>query len=197
MPCGSFDTLAQNNVIKGTYTCDTASDSANGTQAASTPGTSTSSGTASSSTNSVGNGAQPSESADSSGLSGQTRAGLAYGLGVGGGCLLVIAAIVWFVLRKRRQQRIPQPLPEADGAEIDRAAMLDSEGEKHELEQPAQELPSGPLAQELPAKHGETELGRSTSTMKPPGIESRHEMPANETPLPADVHGEDRNEDGR
>ena len=87
------------------------------------------------------------------------------------------------------------PLPEADSSEIERAAMLDTNGEKHELEQPIGEMPSGKtaLAQELPAGHGETELGRSASTKMPPGIESRHEMPANESPVvPEETKDDDR-----
>ena len=75
------------------------------------------------------------------------------------------------------------PPSEVDGVGLDRAAMLGNDGGKHELEQPPQELPASRDAEapEMPAEHGKSELARNASSKTPPGIESRHEMPAQET----------------
>ena len=124
-----------------------------------------------------------------------TGAKAGIGVGVAIGALLLICGVV-LLLRRRRSKRKSgnSNMPaEKDGAEVDKAAMLDSDVQKHELEQPTQEMPIGNEAQELPAKHGNVELGRNASTKAAPGIESRHEMPANETPRVSDV--EERKQD--
>lgn len=103
------------------------------------------------------------------------------GVGVGVGGALAIAGALWFFLRRRKIAKHPQSprAAEVDGSEVDRAAMIDG-GDKHELQQPTGELPSGVQAQELPAAHGESELSRQGSRKSPDGLHSQHELPSNE-----------------
>ena len=121
----------------------------------------------------------PPESHD---LTTSAQAGIGVGVGVGGVLLLVAGAYFW---RRRRRNKStpaewPDPNTEKVGTEVDRGAMLGDDGQRHEMEQPLSEMPIGGEAQELPARHGEAELGRNASKNAPAGIESRHELPANE-----------------
>lgn len=129
----------------------------------------------------------PSSPSASHGLSGGAKAGIGVGVGVGGAALLGVGAfLLW---RRRKSKNVPpynvppfETVPETDMTEeSDPAAMLSNEGGRYELEQPRAELPTGRETQELPERHGQSELGRSTSTtVGLEGVESRHEMTGNE-----------------
>jgi len=133
---------------------------------------------------------QSSEGTANSSLSGSSglSTGAQAGTGVGVTCgVLVIAGLIFWNFRRRRlaarkldQKALPDYMAEKDGTEVEGAAMLGTEGQRHELEQPLTEMPLGHEAQELPAKHGRVEVGRSLSSKAPEGIEQRHEMPTDE-----------------
>lgn len=188
MSCDPFDKLVQNGVVAGTYNCTTESDVANAeasNDSEETPADTT--GTS----DSNGNPSDQQEDSNTSALSTGSKAGIGVGVGVGG-CLVL--AVVFLFLRRRRQPKQTldsdpdsELLQEKDGMEIDGAAMLGNDVQKFELEQRTEELPAGIELQELPAKHGKVELGRSLSKDAPAGIESRHEMPANEDPPLDDI----------
>ncbi|GAB7359526.1 hypothetical protein MBLNU230_g6715t1 [Neophaeotheca triangularis] len=135
-----------------------------------------------------GNGQDPLNDASNGSDADSTALGV--GLGVGVPCLIgLIVALMYFLWwrpRRRRRQHSsssPQPatLAELDGEELDRGAMLGTDGQRHEMEQLASEAPLGNEAQDLPAKHGQVELGRSASSTRLETVEERHEMPTNET----------------
>lgn len=109
------------------------------------------------------------------------------GLGVGIPSLIVLlAALVFFIWwrphRRKKQQRQGHSSPtlEKEGEEAGNVVMLDSNGQRHEMEQLPNEMPLGSEAQELPAQHGYSEIGRSFSMKSSTVVEGRHEMPANE-----------------
>lgn len=166
MSCSSLEKLDRKGVFKGKFTCASKSDSADSSGLSSGPKSST-----------TGGGATPPKS--SGGLSEGAKAGIGVGVGVGGAVLL--AALAFLIWRRRKNQGDASTLPaEKDGAEADKAAMLGNDGQKTEMEQPPAEMALGKEAQELPAGHGNTELGRGISATAPEGVESRHEMPADE-----------------
>ena len=172
LSCDRFDELYRNGVLQGDYKCSTAIDSAVYAKSGSggTPSTATS-----------GSGEATQVSTPQKGLSAGAKAGIGVGVGVAG---LLLLAVLAYLLWKRQRARKPKPaeqVPEKDGTEVDRAAMLSQEAQKHELQQPPGEMPLGREAQELPAKHGHSELGKEVSTTSPESVEERHEMPANET----------------
>ncbi|EMC93968.1 hypothetical protein BAUCODRAFT_150200 [Baudoinia panamericana UAMH 10762] len=183
LSCDSFDTLYQEHAISGNYTCASLTDRG-GIAAA----RNSSSGIASNSTVSTLSGTQQ-------GLSSPAKTGVGVGVGLGGAALLLAIVLGVIYLRRKRntKSQSADALPEADGKEIERAVMLDG-NQKVELETPVAELHSGKraLAQELEAQEGDVELGRSPSSAAlPPGIESRHEMPANEVPPMYSPHREE------
>ena len=98
------------------------------------------------------------------------------GIGVGVVCVPIIivgCTVALLVARRRRRRDILalKTMPELSDSDTN-VNMLDYDSEKHELQSPTE-------AQELPGQHGRTELHRHTSPSRvPPGIESRHEMPA-------------------
>ena len=174
--CDHFGSLARSgNAVDGTFTCN---------DVVVQPSSSSQSEGASSANPAAGSSTQPESQSDStssgsSSLSAGAKAGVGVGAGVGG-ALLIAAAIAVVVLKRRRKDRLVTGQPENVGAgEKDARIMLGNDTQRHELEHPAVQLPEGREAQELPAKHGQGELGRSTSG-KPLGVESRHELPANE-----------------
>ena len=181
LSCNSLNSLYENGVMLGNYSCSTATDSANSTTLRQTSNpryNSTSSGSNGASPGSSGS--SGSSGSPSSGLSSGGKAGIGVGVGLGG-ALLLGGAIGLFVRRRRKTLRGPsaEQIAEKDRSGIDRANMLGNDGQKHELEQPLGEMPVSKEAHELPAKHGSVEVGRNASTKGPAGIESRHEMPAN------------------
>ena len=181
MSCDPFDGLYSEDVIKGNYQCRTLNDQGNTTRSAA----STTSSAAATATGGSTNTTETPRSGLSAGK--KVAIGVGVGVGVGGGGILLALGIAFYLWRRRRNRPEPSKLPpEVDGTEVDRAAMLGNGAEKYELEQPREEMAAGKLAQELPAAHGETELDRRASTKLPPGIESRHEMAANETPSPTE-----------
>ena len=114
----------------------------------------------------------------SGGLTSAEKAGIGVGVGVGG--VVIIVALTLLIRRRRSRKKRGEATPhvEKDGSEVDRAAMLSNDRQRHEMEQRPEELPVGGEAQELPAMHGDAELGRNTSNKAWQGVESRHKMPA-------------------
>ena len=113
-----------------------------------------------------------SQSADS-GLCERAKIGI--GVGVGLGVVLLLALGAYFLWRRKRKsgkKQWPNPAVEKDRNAQDGAAIRN--GQRHELEQPKTELPIGGEAQELPARHGKSDMGRSTSSPVIQGVESRH-----------------------
>ena len=161
MPCDSFTKLYQDNEIADLSTCETATDKANGTTLASSTNATSSNTT---------------DSAQSSGHSGkELSTGAKVGLNIGTGIACGLLSWLLFILifrrgascmcirveplqRRRKAPQSAQAISEADGAEVEGAAMLGTGSEKHELAQPSEELPAGVMAQESLATHGETEL---------------------------------------
>ena len=182
--CSQFARLAgKSDVIQGTFSCTSNGVLYNGVLGSSTTnttnGNSTTNGT--STTSGSDNAASPTGLGNGY-LSTGAKAGI--GVGVTAGVLAILGCAALFYLRRHRSakhtNRPTDPLVEKDSTEVDIAAMLSTDGQRHELEHPLMEMPLGNEAQELPAKHGTTELGRSPSSKMPDGIESRHEMAANE-----------------
>lgn len=104
------------------------------------------------------------------------------GLGVGGS---IVLTTLTFLIRwrcRKRKADLTALLAEKEGFEVDGAAMLSNDEQKHELEQPLSEMPLGREAQELPAKHAISRCGTSMSGKTPEGTYLRHELPANEEP---------------
>ena len=200
LSCNSLNSLYENGVMLGNYSCSTATDSANSTtlhQTSNPRNNSTSSGSNGASLGSSGSsGSSVSSGSPSSGLSSGGKAGIGVGVGLGG-ALLLGGAIGLFVRRRRKTLKGPsaEHIAEKDGSGMERANMLGNDGQKHELEQPLGEMPVGKEAHELPAKHGSVEVGRNASTKGPAGIESRHEMPANEEPAETKMDGGEESKD--
>lgn len=115
----------------------------------------------------------------SSGLGMGARIGIGVGVGLGVALLLLLGGCVFWRRRRRSKQNAwPDP---ADGNERREKASrsgADDADQMHELEQPRPELPADEQRQQLPAPHGDSEMGRSTSSAIGKGIESRHELPA-------------------
>lgn len=176
--CDQFDQYYIDGLVAD-YSCTRASDISNASmlsRASTTDSTTLSNGTASSSGNGDTSGDQ------SQGLSTGARIGI--GVGVGGGVGALIGGLIglWFHRRKKARKASADEdiLAEKDGSGVDRAYMLGNDRQKFEMEQPMGEMGFDTAAQELPAKHGMMELDCNASTKGSPGIESRHEMPANE-----------------
>lgn len=179
IPCHVFDTIYTDGVVKGNYNCTTPLDHSDGIQLK------------------AGSTSDEAQEAKE-----KKNAGLGIGLGLGGLFLAFGGAVCFYLVRRRRKQREqrkqdrkddvdagvveeigPAPgtggLAEKDGAEVEKTAMLDGRDvEKFEMDQPMTEMGTGAEAQELPAKHGRTELPERPSAKGAVGIEQRHEMPA-------------------
>lgn len=141
----------------------------------------TSTATPSASSTATFTGGSMSSSSASSGLATSAQVGI--GVGVGVGCALLLAVGAYLLWRRHRRSRnaSAQAIREKDETEMPQPAMLGNDGQRHEMEQPVSEMPTGGEAQELPARHGQAELGRSASSKLADGIESRHEMAADST----------------
>ena len=112
----------------------------------------------------------------SSGLSSGAKVGLGVGVGLGAALLLAIGGfLLW--RRKRSKKSWPEAKNEKDVVAEDPANMLHGESRFSEMEQPKSEMPVGGEALELEARHGESEMGRSTSSaVGKAGFEGRHEL---------------------
>ncbi|GAB7361937.1 hypothetical protein MBLNU230_g1975t1 [Neophaeotheca triangularis] len=180
MACDGLNNLYTDGVIGGEYSCRTANDFADAALL--------SERASSDNDNSDGGSVSPDNDSDeSNNSSNDNSTALGAGLGVGIACFIALLAALYFFFwwRPRRQKRkrpqSPQAvLAEKDGEGLDRAAMLGDDGQRHEMAQLPEEAPLGNEAQELPAKHGQVELGRGAPAKSPEVVEERHEMPANE-----------------
>lgn len=184
MSCDPLNALYTNGSVRQVYECITANDFADAVLLGDRPSQEEDAGEEDGGDSGNSDDASNNASNDPGGDS--TALGVGFGFGVP--CLIgLIAALLYFLWwrpRRRRRQRsgsAPQPtLAEKDGEEVDRGAMLGTDGERHEMDQPASEAPPGNEVQELPAKHGQAELGRSAPSKGPDVVEERHEMPVNE-----------------
>ena len=175
--CSHFEALSSSNsVIKGKFLCEGKANSgpkgsvaqASGAQKSNVQSTAAKTG-----------GARPSDTQtggqQSAGEHNRTsdRVKIGVGVGVGVGGALLVTGLAFLALRRRRYAKSApaETHSEKDGVEVDRAAMLGNDGEKHELEQPLAQMPLGNEAQELPAEHGQSELAHAWSTKAPAGIE--------------------------
>ena len=187
MPCDSFDQYYTNGLIAGDYNCTTRSSTSDASQLsrASTGDSAISSSSTDSAASSAGDGSGVPRDTESQVLSTGARIGI--GIGVSGGIGALVGSLIGLLLYRRAKARknkaAGEVVLEKDGSEVDRGYMLGNDVQKHELEHPISEMAIGGEAQELRAKHGMMELGRSTSTKGPAGIESRHEMPADRLSL--------------
>ena len=134
-----------------------------------------------SSTGNSGNSSAGNDST-SSGLSSGAKAGIGVGVGVGAALVLAIAG---FLFWRRRRSSKKEPWPESQNEKVetdeDPAAMLHAEDRAHEMEQPKSEMPADRERLEMEARHGKSEMGRSTSSaVGKTGIEGRHELAGSE-----------------
>lgn len=192
MSCDRFDEYESRGIVKGTVDCITASDrsssgdsGANGNSTASAGDNSTSSHGAGSNTSSSGLGDGGAVDGQSQSLSTGAKAGIGIGVVAGVGAICGLLFWLWFrrraQARKKASETAGDAMSEKDGAEVDAAHLLSNDAQKHEMEQPPGEVGTGREGHEMPAKHGDSELDRSASTKAPEGIESRHEMSADQT----------------
>lgn len=170
MSCDSTNSIYQDGLVDGQYSCRTANESSDA---------STLRIASSGADDSTNNNGAPNGTDTAAGQESDNSMAIGAGVGVGVGVPLLLALAGWLWWRRRRTARrdssSAQALQEKDGSEVDRGHMLGYDVQKHELEHPLGEMPIGGEAQELPAKHGQVEL--------PAGIDSRHEMPAEELKL--------------
>lgn len=193
MQCNDLDTWRASN-IRGAYSCHSAV-GANSTHAGvektaedETSGASTSAGE---------NRPNVGSSVDNqdTGLSIGARVGI--GIGVGGGVGAIVGGIIGYLFdlrnkrRKAKQQYDDDPSspsgdlsgkPEMDGSGVEKGVLVGNDGQKFELDSPhtVGEMGVGNEAQELPSKHGASELddrGAKGWRGQPEGLDRTHEMP--------------------
>lgn len=123
-----------------------------------------------------------------------TGARVGIGLGVGGGVGAIVGGIVGYLFQLRARARkakyqdgnassgATSEKPELDGSGADRGVLVGNDGQKVELETPhtVGEMGVGGEAQELPSKHGASELDDRDVKGQPEGSERTHELPGND-----------------